>query len=153
MQRVIQRAIRVEKHAARRADKIKAAKDVYDFRAMQQELITSRRSQRSMEKNARIEHREDWFLGPLAPRRDVGVPKRDLGVVPEDSIRQSKVGKLALKEIMKKARRGESRNVFMAKDRVVIIRGQGLGLIGAVSSINWKEQTALLKEDVLVSSC
>lgn len=32
-------------------------------------------------KAARIAQREDWFLGPLAPRRDVGTAKETYGTI------------------------------------------------------------------------
>lgn len=45
------------------------------------ELYTLRQDLRTRIRAERVARREDWFLGPLAPRRDAGKKGKDLGVV------------------------------------------------------------------------
>jgi large subunit ribosomal protein L24 len=146
MQRALQSALRQEKHALKKAERLLAEKDAFDHRRMLREKIPGyRRERRALEKDIRIKHREDWFLGPLAPRRDVGVLDDELGTVPATAFAQVEYVKNALKDIMKKANRGEDRNVFVEKDRVMVIRGPGRGTVGTIDKVRWENQTATLK--------
>jgi large subunit ribosomal protein L24 len=150
LQRVLQRAVRVEKHITKRYQAQVEAKDRYDYSQMQREINSRRRAVRRMHKDAKITSGEDWLLGPLAPRRDIGL-KNDLGVLPREIANHVQLVKLAAKKLAEKARRGEPRNVFQVGDRAVVIRGIGKGIVGKISEIHWEDQTAALDRAVSVS--
>lgn len=84
---------------------------------------------------ARIARKEDWLLGPLSPRRDVGSSMDTYGTV---SVRRLNVVNKA----------GKCRDFCIAEgDRVVIV-GTGLrdqGKIGVVQSVLFKAEACTVK--------
>jgi large subunit ribosomal protein L24 len=153
LQRVVRRAVRVERHAKRKVQKLQESREAQELREMKDEMRQQRRALGYVERSARIQHREDWFLGPLAPRRDVGQLKTDYGAFPKMAIRTIEYCKPVLEEFIETARKGQDRNYFFKRDRVVIIRGPGKGMIGVVDNVNWEQQTANLRNTVMVSTC
>ena len=79
-------------------------------------------------KNARRNQREDWDLGPLAPKRDVGQNAETYGAMD---------GRRARLEEVEKEQRIRFWTI-VPQDRVVIIQGRDKGKIGVVRSINGK---------------
>ncbi|KAL8939000.1 MAG: hypothetical protein Q9216_003599 [Gyalolechia sp. 2 TL-2023] len=82
MQKLLKRTAQVEKQAARR-NRIARSKNASDTRKLlllQQKLHNKAR--RELYVSAREAQREDWLLGPLAPRRDVGDKAETYGTVP-----------------------------------------------------------------------
>ena len=93
--------------------------------------------ERAFIKNVKAERqnrREDWMLGPLAPKRDVGAKKFEYGLM--DPIAHQ------LPEVPKRDRL--KRINFAAGDRVCIIRGLGRGKIGEIKDINVEHQSVFL---------
>lgn len=84
-------------------------------------------------KNERIARRQDWFMGPVAPRRDFGQAQGAYGALDAQC--------LQLPTVPKKSRK---RYVELAeKDRAVVIRGPERGKIGTVKEVN--EETQCVK--------
>lgn len=81
MQKLLKRTAQVEKQAARR-NRIRTAQNTSDERRLriyqQQKVNEARRETRNSAKQAM---KEDWHLGPLAPRRDVGDKAETYGTV------------------------------------------------------------------------
>lgn len=125
MQKVLRRTALAERQALRRRkirrSKYASEKQVLDL----QEAIVHKRSILQSLKDARITRREDWQLGPLAPKRDVGTKKDTYGT--------SDTRKLRGLELP------ESERVknwpIAAGDRVVLVEGRDKGKIGVVESI------------------
>lgn len=88
----------------------------------------------------RRDRREDWELGPLAPRRDVGDMKNHYGALPGT--------RLDGYEIMTKAEREKRlapwgwRVALREGDRVVVINGRDKGSIGKVKEVDEKKLEA-----------
>jgi large subunit ribosomal protein L24 len=124
MQKVIRRTVLAERQAARRAkvrkSKYDSEKRLLDF----QEAILRRRSVIQTLKDARIARREDWQLGQLAPRRDVGAQRDTYGTTDTRLLRGPELPK------------SEQMKFFpiAAGDRVVIMEGRDKGKIGRVRS-------------------
>lgn len=76
-------------------------------------------------KEARRRHKEDYELGPLAPRRDVGTKENTFGTVDPAQIQDVKVPKGQKKWCP-----------FALGDRVVLLEGKDKGKIGSVSDID-----------------
>lgn len=98
---------------------------------------------RSAVRAARSARREDWLLGPLAPRRDVGEMKDVYGTV---NIRQ-----------LQRVDKGDGRWkdwCIREGDRVVITgsKQRDRGKIGIVSSVNEKAEDCIVKGFNLVCS-
>ncbi|KAL8696426.1 MAG: hypothetical protein Q9201_007661, partial [Fulgogasparrea decipioides] len=82
MQKLLKRTSQVHRQAARR-QRIAREKNASDTRKIlhrQQKIYN--KSQRQVFRAARQAQREDWALGPLAPRRDVGDKAETYGTVP-----------------------------------------------------------------------
>ncbi|KAL8737631.1 MAG: hypothetical protein Q9181_001474, partial [Wetmoreana brouardii] len=82
MQKLLKRTSQVHKQAARR-QRIAREKNASDTRKIldrQQKIYNKNRREIFVE--ARRAQREDWALGPLAPRRDVGDKAETYGTVP-----------------------------------------------------------------------
>ncbi|KAL8916036.1 MAG: hypothetical protein Q9172_006491 [Xanthocarpia lactea] len=82
MQKLLKRTAQVEKQAARR-QRIARSKAASDTRKLQHsQLKVHNQAKREFLVSARQAQREDWHLGPLAPRRDVGDKAETYGTVP-----------------------------------------------------------------------
>ncbi|KAL8719575.1 MAG: hypothetical protein Q9225_003427, partial [Loekoesia sp. 1 TL-2023] len=82
MQKLLKRTSQVQKQAARR-NRIARSKNASDTRKLlrMQEKVHNR-ARKELYVSARQAQREDWYLGPLAPRRDVGDKAETYGTVP-----------------------------------------------------------------------
>ncbi|KAL9030011.1 MAG: hypothetical protein Q9196_001825 [Gyalolechia fulgens] len=82
MQKLLKRTAQVEKQAARR-NRITRSKNASDTRRLLLLQQTLRdKARRELYVSARQAQKEDWLLGPLAPRRDVGDKAETYGTVP-----------------------------------------------------------------------
>jgi len=126
-------------------------------RLKKKELITKERSilsrfhksqvytvQQENLKRSRIERNEDWELGPLAPRRDVGNLKETYGTLPGNQIEGVELSR------EEKAKRlvawgGSKANVRIG-DRVVALSGRDKGKIGKIISIDSKKLEAKVED-------
>jgi len=140
MQRIIRRAA-LAKQRAHRKNREALSKRKYDeVHAYVREIAQVRKAQTDHLKNARKNQREDWKLGPLAPRRDVGDNKEAYGTV-EASIIQN--------PIVPRHRR-MPRPCIYEGDRVVILEGPDEGKIGLVRNVDKMEETVTVLEKNLV---
>lgn len=124
MQKVIRRTALAERQAARRA---KVRKSKYDSEKRlldRQDAILRRRSTLQTLKDARIARREDWQLGQLAPRRDVGAQRDTYGTTDTRLLRGPELPKSEQTRFWP----------IVAGDRVVIVEGRDKGNIGRVRS-------------------
>ncbi|KAI9815089.1 MAG: hypothetical protein M1827_002932 [Pycnora praestabilis] len=129
MQKVIRRTALAKAQAARRALKHKQ-KSAADQRKINEANAGVVRQQISQDiRIARLTRREDWELGPLAPRRDVGDKKETYGTV--DPRRLQSVDK-------PRSERTTKVWSIVPGDRVVLVEGRDKGKIGVVESINKK---------------
>ena len=82
MQKLLKRTAQVEKQAARR-NRAAHGKNTSDTRRiLQRQKAMHNKARRELYVSARQAQREDWYLGPLAPRRDVGDKAETYGTVP-----------------------------------------------------------------------
>ncbi|KAL8649373.1 MAG: hypothetical protein Q9226_005598 [Calogaya cf. arnoldii] len=82
MQKLLKRTSQVQKQAARR-QRITRSKNASDTRKLQHDqLKIHNQARRDFFVSARQAQREDWRLGPLAPRRNVGDKVETYGTVP-----------------------------------------------------------------------
>jgi large subunit ribosomal protein L24 len=91
----------------------------------------------NVKKTARLNRHEDWELGPLAPKRDVGAEagvkfgSADLALVQLPDMKNELKHRRDAEN--KKARTGEKMGrVYKVHDRLVVIRGKFKGQIGSV---------------------
>jgi large subunit ribosomal protein L24 len=134
MQKVIRRTVLAEKQAARRLERRKD-KDNRTWRKTNREQnLYSRKESTTALKAARFNRREDWELGPLAPRRDVGDMKDRYGTVSTQALR----GPILENDARKKAREligGKYMNIVKG-DRVVLLEGRDKGKIGKITQVD-----------------
>jgi large subunit ribosomal protein L24 len=81
-------------------------------------------------------HQENWELGPLAPRRDVGKKKETYGALDAQYMQSPQPKRAEAEEIL--ALWGGKFLNIREGDRVVILEGRDKGKIGPVQSIDKK---------------
>jgi large subunit ribosomal protein L24 len=135
MQKVIRRTILAEKQAVRRAAKRQEKKQREWRKNNMEQARFQRRDEVDQIKKARQARREDWELGPLAPRRDVGNQKETWGTI--NSLR-SKGPVLAKKERWEQRLFvGGKYPTIVVNDRVAIMEGRDKGKIGTIVEMDF----------------
>ncbi|KAL9590793.1 MAG: hypothetical protein Q9203_000431 [Teloschistes exilis] len=132
MQKLLKRSAQVHRQVARRqrVAREKNASDTRKLLIQQQSAVIKAR--REVQVSARRAYKEDWVLGPLAPRRDVGDKAETYGTVPLRSTQT--VDKMD----------GEWKKWgIRAGDRVCVVgeRERDRGKIGVVREIMEKAET------------
>lgn len=104
-----------------------------------------RREEGELLRNARKARKEDWELGPLAPKRDVGDAKRTYGAL---SAHLQDGSKLRDREVSQMLNRlGWVMFNIVEGDRVVLLQGRDKGKIGKVIEVD--KESAQVKVDGL----
>ena len=143
----MQKAIRATNRAKAQAQRKLAAKQAHNrivnrkLRIEEQQQINAEVRSRIMA--ARTARREDWLMGPLAPRRDVGNSKETYGTVSPKQLRAPAKEKGQWKEWC--IREG---------DRVVILapKHRDRGKIGRVKSVREVAEECVVEGLNMVSS-
>ena len=87
-------------------------------------------------KASRIARKEDWELGPLAPKRDVGTDKDTYGTIHTNRMR----GPELTSEMRNRINPDWKHMNIVVNDRVVILEGRDKGKIGKVIEVEAKRQ-------------
>jgi large subunit ribosomal protein L24 len=141
MQKVIRRTVMAEKQAARRLAKRKADNARQAAKSEREQARMARSLEVRDIKQAAINRREDWELGPLAPRRDVGTMKDAYATVDGQRLR-GPVLPLKEREAIMKAWGGgwgnwKTDHLNIAEgDRMVVLEGRDKGKIGTITAID-----------------
>lgn len=137
MQKVIRRSALAKAQAARRLARLKE-------KYVRETAKTKREQENYVKKGiatdikaARLARREDWELGPLAPKRDVGLNKETYGTLSTARLRGNA---LTLEERLKLNPDGGRYPTIVAGDRVVLLHGRDKGKIGKVTALDAKRQ-------------
>ncbi|KAH8821187.1 hypothetical protein F5884DRAFT_77577 [Xylogone sp. PMI_703] len=136
MQKVIRRTLLAEKQAARRLARKKDAEHRDWLKSRWEQQIYADRETSKMIKQARLNRREDWEMGPLAPKRDVGDAKETYGSINSQLMRGVELTKEEMDEVLKPVG-GRYVNI-VPNDRVVLLEGRDKGKIGKVLSTDPK---------------
>ncbi|KHJ35941.1 putative kow domain-containing protein domain-containing protein [Erysiphe necator] len=133
-QKLLRKATMAKNQLARRKAR-QADRDYRDQRKINRENSAYiYKQQKSLIQNARIVRREDWELGPLAPKRDTGDEKETYGAIDGHLIKGPKLSKEEAEERMKDFG-GKYLSLFKG-DRVVILEGRDKGKIGKVLEVD-----------------
>lgn len=130
MQKVIRRTVLAEKQAARRLIRRKDKNAREWAKSQREQVLFTRRDEVKQIKEARLARREDWELGPLAPKRDVGDKKDTYGTVNSQRTRGQPL-KYSEREEKLKSVGGRYLNIVKG-DRVVLLVGRDKGKIGEI---------------------
>jgi large subunit ribosomal protein L24 len=138
MQKVVRRTILAEKQAARRLAKRKD-KNMRDWaKSTREQVNLTRRQQTDDIKKARANRREDYELGPLAPKRDVGDMKEVYGTLQGNRVKGQPIDPRKIAEVLKDVGYNNMWRtvVFVVGDRVVLLEGKDKGKIGIINNID-----------------
>ncbi|KAL1635483.1 hypothetical protein SLS58_010240 [Diplodia intermedia] len=136
MQKAIQRTAMAKRQAARKAQKATEMQKAFDKRANRKELQQIKTTANKAIVEAKKRRREDWLLGPLAPRRDVGEWREKYATV--DSRRTNLPD--ADPDVVK-----TQLAPFAEGDRVVILKGIDKGKIGELREVDEETRTVRVK--------
>ncbi|KAK7555713.1 hypothetical protein IWX49DRAFT_80688 [Phyllosticta citricarpa] len=134
MQKVLQRTAMAKRQAVRKAEIAKEKKKMQEAVLARIQSVQVNRKIADQVREARRHRREDWELGPLAPRRDVGGARKTYGTTVAERMRQFPVH----------ADRRLKYAPFAAGDRVVLLKGRDKGKIGEVKEVNDESQTVTI---------
>ncbi|KAF2431820.1 hypothetical protein EJ08DRAFT_678011 [Tothia fuscella] len=143
-----------KKHAAKK-QKRSLKENLHDsLRQEKHQLSTYTSTKSNILKTARTQRHEDWELGPLAPKRDVGTKEGvKYGSTTPDMTTLAK-----MEETVKARRQREGRRkkdviggdvvgrVYKVHDRVVVIKGKHKGRISTIRQIYEGPQMVFLEE-------
>jgi large subunit ribosomal protein L24 len=148
MQRVLKRTAQAQRQVVRRVAK-QAKKEKQETRNRHQDVLTAaNREIRNNLRDARRARREDWELGPLAPKRDLGF--NDYGTF-QENLRQDYTNNgvfVARQKVIEQrcAWAGGVKQLSLAPDdRVVILDGPDKGKIDRIKAINAESGTLTLQ--------
>lgn len=153
MDKLIRRTRMAERQVERRLSRKRAAEHRTELRELEHEQKTIRAEVRSHLYAAIKARRQDWKLGPLAPRRDITMPRKDLywGTISAGRARPTR----DLPERDLEARcawAGGSKYMCLAKnDRVAVVEGWLKGRIATVNEIHKPQGTISLGDVSRVS--
>ncbi|TVY30574.1 54S ribosomal protein, mitochondrial [Lachnellula hyalina] len=134
MQKVIKRTVLAERQAARRL-KRRTEKNTRDNnRSAREQRNYVRGDETNHLKQARLNRREDYELGPLAPRRDVGDWTDKWGTISSMRARGQDLHPRDREKIWEPWG-GKFLNIVVG-DRVVIIEGRDKGKIGVIKDVS-----------------
>lgn len=137
MQAVIRRTVLAERQAARRLVKRRTKNQHEEMKTRREHERFAQQHLTGSIKNARSARREDYDLGPLAPRRDVGLKKETYGTIHSNQLHGQK---LTMEERMEVNPSGGRYANIVAGDRVVLLEGKDKGRIGKVQSFDGEKQ-------------
>ena len=137
MQAVIRRTVLAEKQAARRLVKRRTKNNHEQMKTRREHERFAQKDVTGDIKNARRARREDYDLGPLAPRRNVGLKEETYGTVHTNRLRGPE---LTMEERLKVNPSGGRYSNIVNGDRVVLLEGPDKGRIGKVQGFDYKRQ-------------
>ncbi|POS88080.1 hypothetical protein EPUL_000293 [Erysiphe pulchra] len=133
-QQLLRKAVMAKNQLARRKAR-QTERDERDQRKIDRENAAYiYKKNKALIQNARSVRREDWELGPLAPKRDVGDQKETYGAIDGHLIKGPKLRREEA-EFRMKDFGGKYLSLFKG-DRVVILEGRDKGKIGKVLEID-----------------
>jgi large subunit ribosomal protein L24 len=150
MLKVLSRTASARRQAARKLALQEKKLKRMEVNARMMEKHQHEKVARDSVKAARNQMEEDWKLGPLAPRRDVGSAKDEYGAMEQAMTMQPSPlpVRLAWQKAMAKRQasgQGWFGNKFFVNDRAVIIRGRDKGKIGVVTDVDWQKQMVTME--------
>jgi large subunit ribosomal protein L24 len=130
-----------KRYRERRKEKAEAKKEREDDKKTYEVGAIYRRASQQPARDALKAMKEDWQLGPLAPRRDVGENAGKLGTVPMGEHELHNITETQRKQV--EERMGD--NVFRVHDRVVVLSGRDRGKIGQILSVDEEKMSASIE--------
>lgn len=149
MQALLKRTQMAERQAARRLMKRKEKTTRMEGRERRRQEQFVRNQELSDVKAAQIARREDYELGPLAPKRDVGKAKDTYGTIHTNRMRGQELTPKQRKEINPE---GWKHSNIVVNDRVVLMDGHDKGKIGKVIELDTKRQEVTVEGLNMVST-
>lgn len=149
MQKLTKQTAQARRQATRRAQLLLERQAIDDRRQIRQGIKLATDEVRKNIREARRARREDWEMGPLAPKRDLGF--NNYGVLTQNTRLDWTQGGLhkVRPEVLEKrcAWAGGSKQLNLAPgDRVIIMDGPDKGKVDTIDSIDASSGTVKLKE-------
>jgi large subunit ribosomal protein L24 len=145
MQRVFRGAAAARKQALKKLDKSKKQRDSDEIRQLRKDDREWKQRNDLLYRNAMNEMKEDWALGPLAPRRESGVDAKRYGYADYMFMNPRKVLPQIHKSLEAERKHGYLRSRFVAGDRVVVMRGMEAGRIGVIDTIVYDDWSVKIR--------
>jgi large subunit ribosomal protein L24 len=139
MKRLLRRTEVAKKQLQRKLDAEKAKQSRVRDNQSRQHLVQQEKIRRQIVVDARQFAREDWKMGPLAPRRDVGEWREAFGTANTQLVQKVPLPKPELKRVRKVA------PYVWTGDRVVVTDGPSKGIISEVEEQDFESMTVKVR--------
>jgi len=149
MQKLLQRTRQAEKQVTRRMAKLKKGEDKREKAIREKRIAQAVGAIASSRRSAQRTRREDWEMGPLAPRRDT--PKRLWGVMNDRVVTQEFQFREGAMEARCRWAGGTKHLCLAVGDRVVVMEGPLKGSIGPITKIEMEGATVEVEGVNMVS--
>jgi len=141
MQRALSRAVAARKRAANKIETLRKARAEHHKDEIEESQRVYQRRSKKVFKDAKLHIKEDWELGPLAPRRGGGVEIKKYGFADYALTEHPRALPFTKSFLKGEQENNFLRNRFVKGDRVVIIKGLGEGQTGKIVDLNFDKQT------------
>lgn len=150
MQKVIRRTLLAEKQAARQLARRQRKNELDEFFLRRDRMMTWNAENLRRIKESKVARREDWELGELAPKRNVGSQAEAYGSIGAEYSQEPVARRKEVLEILDLWGGKKHLNITEG-DRVVVISGPDKGKIGKVNKVD--KQRAEVECDGLNMVC
>lgn len=146
MQKILRRVATTERVAAKRSRKLKDSRERREAKAEKQNFGQQRQVIKKELDTAKAVVKEDWRLGPLARKLDIGENDRSYGSINEARYMTSGSRQMSLDQRNARCKwaGGVNRLNLHAGDRVVLLEGPDKGRIGKIGSIDLERATLMV---------
>ncbi|KAL4930644.1 mitochondrial 54S ribosomal protein uL24m [Aspergillus undulatus] len=136
MQKIVRRTALARNQAQRKAIRAAKAAEHEDLRSALRSQFAFKRNELDNIRAERLQRREDYLRGPLAPQRDVGPQGASYGAVHPQAMRPPDIPKHLRRKYIN----------FAPGDRVCIMKGKDKGKIEVVTRVDPDNETVTVKD-------
>ncbi|KAI9375389.1 hypothetical protein BJX61DRAFT_531593 [Aspergillus egyptiacus] len=136
MQKLIRRTALARNQAKRKTIRSTKKSEREEHKEVLRQTFQYTRIQLDNIRAERLQRREDWMRGPIAPQRDAGFEGRSFGALMPQAMQPPPVPKHLRRKYIN----------FAAGDRVCIMKGRDKGKIGEVARVDAENETVVVKD-------
>jgi large subunit ribosomal protein L24 len=141
MQRLIRRTALAKKQSENKTGKALKQKQYLEEKQARRQQGALDRLRLDAKRNERLNRREDWIRGPLAPRRDSGLDAHHYGAIAPTAVQAPTVPAHKRRKYIN----------FAPGDSVCIMKGPDKGKISMITAVNAETETATVQDFNMVS--
>ncbi|KAL4944238.1 hypothetical protein BDV06DRAFT_187888 [Aspergillus oleicola] len=136
MQKIVRRTAQARNQAQRKAIRATKSAERSEVRESLRQKFAWQRHHVDNIRAERLQRREDWMKGPLAPQRDAGFEEKSYGALNPQAMRPPPIPKNLRRKYIN----------FAPGDRVCLMKGRDKGKIDVVTRVDEETETLTVKD-------